>query len=129
MTAFCYVLSSLSKEKRVPMQGRTSELLFAGELDFNGIEGFGEALARAEHTQIHSLALQSQGLQVVKQSSQRVPSFVWNDADRRPADDRADLVLRLCISATEATLRIDHPKDGAIASATAQLLEKLCHTK
>ncbi len=125
LTAFGYVLCALSKQTRVPIQGRSKAELFAAELDFAGIGQFGQALERVEQTQLHTLALQKQALRIEKQPGQRVPIFVWNDAAHNPADDRADTVLRLCISATEASLRTDHPKDSAIAAAIAQILEKL----
>ena len=125
LTAFSYVLCTLSKHSPVPMQGRTKTDLFAAELDFAGIKQFGQALERMEQTQLQTLALQKQALRIEKQTGQRVPLFVWNDTAHSPADDRVDLVLRLCISATEASLRTDHPKDSAIAAAVAQILEKL----
>ncbi len=124
LTAYCYVLSALSKEKRVPMQGRRDGKLFAGMLDFDGIGQFSEALERAERAPMQSAS----ALHVEKQAGQRVAIFVYNDAEHAPTDDRADTVLRLCIGADGASLRTDHPRDAALAAATAQLLEKLCQT-
>lgn len=124
LTAYCYVLSALSKAKRIPMQGRRDGTLFAGMLDFEGIGQFAEALERAERAPMQSAS----ALRVEKQAGQRVAIFVYNDAERAPTDDRADTVLRLLIGADGASLRTDHPRDAALAAATAQLLEKLCQS-
>ncbi len=129
LTAFCYLLSAVTREKRIPMQGRRKDELFAGILDFNGIDRFAQAVDRAKEEPMQTLALQRTGLQVQRQPGQRVPCFIWNDREHLSCDDRADLILRLCLSATEATLRVDHPQDAALAAAMAQLLEDLCRTE
>lgn len=126
LTAYCYVLSALSKEKRIPMQGRRKDELFAGLLEFDGIAQFAQAFERAQRAPMQKGS--AQGLRVEKQAGERVAIFVWNDAEHAPSDDRADTVLRLCLGADGASLRTDHPRDAALLAATAQLLEKLCQT-
>ena len=126
LTAYCYVLSALSKEKRIPMQGRRKNELFAGVLDFDGIAQFAQAFERAQRAPMQTAS--AQGLRVEKQAGERVAIFVWNDVEHAPSDDRADTVLRLCLGADGASLRTDHPRDTALLAATAQLLEKLCQT-
>ncbi len=129
LTAFSYVLCALSKQSLIPVQGRNKTELFAGTLDFSGIGQFGQALERLTQTKLQTLALQKQGLRIDKQAGQRVACLVWNDATHHGADDRADIVVRLCVGATEASLRTDHPRDSVIAASMAQILEKLCQTE
>ncbi len=126
LTGFCYLLSSVTKEKTIPMQGRRKDNLFAGIMDFHGIDRFAQAVNRAEKTPLQTLPVQQKGLRIQKQPGQSVPCFVWNDREHLPCDDRADLVLRLCLSPAEATIRVDHPQDAALAAAMAQLLEEIC---
>ncbi len=129
LTAFSYVLCALSKQSRIRVQGRNKTELFAFDADFGGVGQFSQALEQIERANMQTLALQNPGLRVEKQAGERVAILVYNDAVHNPADDRADIVVRLCIGAAEASLRTDHPRDGALAAAMAQVLEKLCQTE
>ncbi len=126
LTAFSYVLSAVTKEKTIPLQGRRKGELFAGSLDFQGIGQFAQALQRAKEALLRTLPVSDPGLLVEKQPGQRVPLFVWNDREHLSCDSRADLVLRLCLTATEGSVRVDQPQDAPLAGALAQLLQDLC---
>lgn len=123
--AFGYLLSALSKEKRVPLQGRREQTLFAGYLDFDGISDFAQVIARAQETPMEMQSAQAAQLQVEKQAGQRVPFLVWNDAEHLTCDDRADPVVRICLREAEGTVRVDNPRDAALATALAKLLQDL----
>lgn len=125
-TAFCYLLSAVTKEKCVPMQGRRGNSFYAGIMDFHGISQFAQAVELAKDTELQALPEHKPGLRVQKQPGQRVPLFIWNDREFQPGDDRADLILRLCLTSEEATLRVDDPRDAHLAAALAQLLQELC---
>ena len=123
--AYGYLLSALSKEKRVPLQGRREDCLFAGEMDFNGISNFAQAVERAQEAPLVTASAQSAHLQTQKQSGQKLPFLVWNDAEHLDCDDRADIVVRICLRQTEGSVRVDNPHNAALAAALAKLLQDL----
>ncbi len=129
LTAFCYLLSSVTKEKAIPMQGRCKDQLFAGMMDFTGITGFSQAVEKAKEVPLETLPVQDKGLNIERLAGQKISFFVWNDADHLSCDDRADLLLRLCLSANEGSVRAAQPQDGILASALARLLEDLYKTE